>query len=74
MAKRTNDELDCLLERAYEPPPLFIFEEVELGSGYHTLHVVSFSEEKDWSEPYKKGGFSEYRNRIVRVPYPPEGK
>jgi hypothetical protein len=64
-----------LLLREYKPPPLFIFEEVELGSGYHTLHVVQagLHQERDWSEPYKKSSEVQYRNRIVRVPYPPEG-
>jgi hypothetical protein len=64
--------LRALLERDYNPPPLFIFEEVELGSGYHSLHVSYERKERDWSaEPYKKSSNVEYRNRVVRVPYPP---
>jgi len=64
--------LRALLERDYKPPPLFIFEEVELGSGYHSLHVSYERKERDWSaEPYKKSSNVEYRNRVVRVPYPP---
>jgi hypothetical protein len=59
-----------LLERAYEPPALYIFEEVEIGGGYHTLLVAS-GPEQDWSEPYRKSSNVQYRSRIVRVPYPP---
>jgi hypothetical protein len=64
---RTED----LIERPYEPPPLYIREEVEIGGGYHTLAISHIREEQDWSEPYQKSGFTEYRCRIVRVPYPP---
>jgi hypothetical protein len=60
-----------LLKRPYEPPALYILEEVEIGSGYHTLHVSHAEKERDWSKPYKKSGSAEYRSRIVRVPYPP---
>lgn len=63
--------IEDLLERPYEPPPLFIHEEVELGSGYHTLSVCHAQEERDWSKPYKKSSHVEYRSRIVRCPYPP---
>jgi hypothetical protein len=66
----TPDE-SVLLRRPYQPPPLFIFEEVELGSGYHTLHATHNHEEHGWSEPYKKSSQAEYRSRTVRVPYPP---
>lgn len=47
------------------------FEEVEVGGGRHTLHVSASRREHDWSEPYQKSGSASYRNRIVRVPYPP---
>lgn len=60
-----------LLERDYNPPKLYIFEEVEIGSGYHTLHVSHATQERDWSEPYCKSSHVQYRNRIVLVPYPP---
>lgn len=63
--------LEDLLERPYEPPPLYIHEEVELGGGYHTLSISHMRVETDWSEPYRKSGFTEYRCRIVRVQYPP---
>lgn len=66
-----KEKLEALLERKYNPPMLYIFEEVELGSGYHTLHVSTASSEQDWSEPYKKSSNVEYRCRVVRVPYPP---
>ncbi|HEY5022463.1 MAG TPA: hypothetical protein VII30_08260 [Gemmatimonadaceae bacterium] len=59
-----------LLERPYAPPSLFIFEEVEIGGGYHTLGVVS-GPESEWSEPYEKSSHAQYRYRVVRVPYPP---
>lgn len=62
---------ELLLERPYNPPELFIFEEVELGGGYHTLSAHSRGPESDWSEPYKKSGVARYRSRIVKVPYPP---
>lgn len=64
-----------ILKRPYDPPPLYIVEEVELGNGYHTLRVAEFlgpQREHDWSEPYKKTGVAEYRLRVVKVPYPPE--
>ncbi len=65
--------IDELLGRPYKPPPLYIFEEVELGSGYHTMHVCHHKvEERGWSEPYRKSSSVQYRNRIVLVPYPPE--
>ncbi len=60
-----------LLERPYEAPALFVFEEVELGGGYHTLSTCHADKERDWSEPYKKTSAVQYRNRVVRVPYPP---
>jgi len=60
-----------ILERAYRPPKLYIFEEVEIGSGYHTLQVTHIEQERDWSEPYKKSSHVEYRCRVVLVPYPP---
>ncbi len=63
--------LEDLLERPYEPPPLYIYEEVEIGSGYHTLRVSHIREEQDWSEIYQKSGYAQYRYRVVRVPYPP---
>lgn len=63
--------LEQLLERPYKPPELFICEEVELGSGYHTLWAVG-GPERDWCEPYKKSSHVQYRSRVVRVPYPPE--
>jgi len=59
-----------LLERPYMPPPLFIREEVELGGGYHSYRV-SWEQERDWSEPYTKSSQVRYRNRVVRVPFPP---
>lgn len=60
-----------LLGRPYFPPELYIFEEVEIGGGYHDLHVwLGKKEERGWSEPYKKSGVAEYRNRVVRVQYP----
>ncbi|HEY5022462.1 MAG TPA: hypothetical protein VII30_08255 [Gemmatimonadaceae bacterium] len=70
MTERTVDSK--LLERPYAPPALFIFEEVEIGGGYHTLHACSANAERGWSEPYKKSSVVQYRNRIVRVPYPPD--
>ena len=60
-----------LLQRPYDPPKLFIFEEVEVGGGYHTLHIAHATESRDWSEPYKKSGTAEYRSRIVEVLFPP---
>lgn len=61
-----------LLGRPYDPPALFIAEEVELGGGYHTMWVVQgITEESGWSEPYKKSSEVQYRRRVVRVPYPP---
>jgi len=62
--------LNQLLGRDYNPPQLLIAEEVELGSGYHTLHATS-APPSDWSEPYKKSSNVQYRRRVVRVPYPP---
>jgi hypothetical protein len=64
-------KIEDLLRRPYKPPPLFIHEEVEIGSGYHTLSVSHAAEERDWSRPYTKSSSVEYRSRIVRVPYPP---
>lgn len=64
--------LDCLLQRPYTPPPLFIFEEVELGGSYHKLHAHRVGPESDWSEPYTKSGTVRYRSRVVRVDYPPK--
>jgi len=61
----------ALLKRPYEPPALYILEEVEIGGGYHTLHVSREERERGWSRPYKKSGSAQYRSRIVRVPYPP---
>ena len=63
---------DKLLECDYNPPKLFIFEEVEIRGGYHTLDVSDSNVESDWSEPYKKNGGAEYRSRVVSVPFPPE--
>lgn len=63
--------LETLLRRPYKPPALFIREEVELGSGYHSLNITHTTEERGWSEPWKKSSNVEYRDRIVRVPYPP---
>lgn len=63
--------LEELLDRPYNPPPLFIHEEVEIGSGYHTLSISHESSERDWSKPYRKSSSVEYRSRIVLVPYPP---
>lgn len=59
-----------LLGRPYAPPVLFIFEEVEIGHGYHSLTVTD-GPARGWSEPYRKSGPSEYRSRVMRVPYPP---
>lgn len=67
-----KETLEELLERPYAPPKLFIFEEVEIGSGYHTFCIARVDAERDWSPPYKKGSHVQYRNRIVLVPYPPE--
>lgn len=53
-----------------KPPPLFIYEEEEIGGGYHTLSTTA-EVERGWSEPYRKSGVAQYRNRVVRVPYPP---
>jgi hypothetical protein len=63
--------MDPLLERPYQPPELFIFEEVEIGGGYHTLHVAHQGPERAWSEPYTKSSQVQYRNRVVKVEYPP---
>lgn len=71
-AKAPVGSLEQLLERPYKPPELFICEEVELGSGYHTLWAVG-GPERNWSEPYKKSSYVQYRRRVVRVPYPPAG-
>lgn len=67
-----EEKLKQLLRREYTPPALFIFEEVELGGGYHTLNTINETKERDWSEPYCKSSHVKYRNRIVRVPYPPQ--
>lgn len=67
-----EDKLSKLLGRPYDPPELYIFEEVELGGGYHRMHVTVEHVERDWSEPYTKSGKAQYRNRIVKVPYPPD--
>jgi len=63
--------IESIIDRPYNPPSLFIFEEVELGGGYHTLHIAHAREENDWSKPYKKSGEARYVSRIVRVEYPP---
>ncbi len=60
-----------LLEREYDPPKLFIVEEVEIGSGYHSLYITSETKERDWSEPYNKSSHVQYRDRVILVPYPP---
>jgi hypothetical protein len=66
--------INQLLKRVYDPPKLFIYEEVEIGGGYHTLSIICHKAERDWSEPYKKSGTATYRNRIVLVTFPPESK
>ncbi len=66
-----RQKLEKLLHRPYKPPVLYIFEEVELGGGYHTLSVTQFGPERDWSEPYKKSSQVQYRSRTVKVEYPP---
>jgi hypothetical protein len=63
---------DELLKQKYDPPQLFICEEVEIGSrGYHALYISNSYKESNWSEPYKKSGCTEYRRRVVKVPFPP---
>lgn len=59
-----------LLQREYKPPELFIWEEVELYRGYHTYAVTS-GPERGWSDIYRKSSSVMYRNRVVKVPYPP---
>ncbi len=64
--------IEELLEREYNPPDLYIFEEVEIGGGYHTLDSLNgHNVESNWSEPYKKSGFATYRSRVVKVTFPP---
>lgn len=71
-AERSSSEFN---ESNTQAPPLFIFEEIEIGGGYHALSVaINTTKERDWSEPYAKSGGATYRNRIVRVPYPPKHK
>ncbi len=48
------------------PDSIFIWEEQELGGGYHTRLVAPCGPERDWSPPYKKTGVTFYRNRVVR--------
>lgn len=72
MTDLTREQIAELLARPYEPPALFIFEEVEIGGGYHTLRVSHLSVEQAWSEPYQKSGTPFYRSRVVRVLFPPE--
>ena len=61
-----------ILMQKYNPPSLFIFEEVEVGGGYHTLSICNSGPESDWSEAYKKSGSSFYKSRVVLVPFPPQ--
>ncbi len=69
-----KNNMEKLLERPYSPPELYIFEEVEIGGGYHTLHISYETKERDWSEPYNKSSNVQYRNRIVKITYPPKDK
>lgn len=65
--------IEALLLRPYEPPKLFIFEEVEIRGGYHTLQTHS-GPERGWSETYSKRGSAIYRNRVVKIDYPPTSR
>lgn len=66
---------DNIFSFPYEPPVLYIREEVELRpGGYHTLNYSYERAERDWSEPYHKSGSATYRDRVVLVPFPPKEK
>jgi len=44
---------------------LFIWEEEEIGGGYHQFIVGHATAERDWDEPYRRTGVAEYRSRVV---------